>query len=152
MTYRQMFAIGSIFVFVIGCGGGDGNERPTAPVEVTVTYKGKPVDGAIIQFITAQDPYPATGTTDNAGKCSLTTYRQNDGAIIGENLVTITKHEIDKTNIKPVKPEDQDLIGVSPIPTLKSLIPEKYSAPGSSGLKEDVKKGKNTFSFELKDK
>lgn len=152
MRYVRIFAFGLTCCLIAGCMGGNGDERPTAPVQVTVTYKGAPVEGAVVQFITVEDPHPAAGTTDASGNCSLTTYRTNDGAIIGSNMVTITKHAIDKTNIKPLKPEDQDLVGVTPIPTLKSLIPEKYSAPGSSGLKEEVKKGKNTFTFDLKDK
>jgi len=61
------------------------------------------------------------------------------------------KNDIDKTNIRPVRPEDADLVGVTPAPILKSLIPKKYSDPDKSGLLEEVKKGQNTFAFELKD-
>ncbi len=50
------------------------------------------------------------------------------------------RHAVPK-RVKPVREEDKDLVGVTPLPTLKSLIPEKYSAPGSSGLTEVVKKG-----------
>ena len=150
MTYKRLVFLGLFCGVIAGCHGGNGDERPTAPVEVSVTYNGSPVEGAVVQFISVERPQPANGNTDKAGKCSLTTYRSNDGAIIGSNFVTITKHSIDKTNIKPVRPEDQDLIGITPIPTLKSLVPNKYSAPGSSGLKEEVKKGKNSFTFDLK--
>ena len=90
-------------------------------------------------------------TTDTSGNCSLTTYKSGDGAILGSNVITITKSEIDRKNIKAGRPEDADLVGVTPTPNLKSLIPNKYSAPGSSGLKEDVKKGSNAFTYELKD-
>lgn len=150
MKYLAMFVFGLFGVSILGCFGGPDGGRPTAPVQVTVTYKGQPVEGATVQFIAVEDPFPAVGTTDASGKCSLTTYRKNDGAIIGNNYVTIAKHAIDKTNIKPLRPEDQDLIGVTPIPTLKSLIPDKYSAPGSSGIKEEVKKGSNSFTYDLK--
>jgi hypothetical protein len=142
--------MGGLLSTLVGCSG-NGDERPTAPVKVTVSYKGKPVDGALVQFISEENPQPAVGTTDSTGSCALTTYKSNDGAIIGSNFVTITKAEIDQSKIKPVRPEDADLIGVTPIPTLKSLIPQKYAAPGSSGFKEVVKKGSNTFTFELKD-
>ena len=151
MTHSQLIILGLFCGLIAGCSGGNGNGRPTAPVEVTVTYKGNPVEDAVVQFITVDQPQPAIGNTDKSGKCSLTTYRSNDGAIIGSNFVTITKHLIDKTNVKPVRPEDQDLIGVTPIPILKNLVPNKYSAPGSSGLKEEVKKGKNSFTFNLTD-
>lgn len=124
--------------------------RPPAPVTVTVTYKGKPVEGATVQFVTVDDPTPAVGTTDASGTCLLTTYGVNDGAIIGSNLVMISKTEMDKKNVCEVAPEDRDLIGVVPPPILKNLIPAKYALPGTSGLKEEVKDGENTFTYDLK--
>jgi hypothetical protein len=134
-----------------GCGGDNGNRRPTAPTTVTVTYQGKPVEGATVQFVTVDDPTPSTGITDVSGTCSLSTYEAKDGAIIGSNLIMISKTEMDSKNVRPVAPEDADMIGVIPPPILKNLIPSKYSLPGSSGLKEEVKKGQNTFTFDLKD-
>ncbi len=96
MTWQRFTVLGIAMVMCLGCGGTPDGQRPTAPVEVTVTYKGKPVEGALVQFITADKPQPSQGTTNAEGKCSLTTYKQNDGAIIGSNLVTISKAEIDK--------------------------------------------------------
>lgn len=151
MVWTRFVVLGTLCTLFVGCGGNNGGDRPTAPVKVTVTYKGNPVDGAIVQFISVENPQPAVGTTDKSGNCSLTTYKPNDGAIIGSNVITITKSEIDKKNIKAGRPEDADLVGVTPTPNLKSLIPNKYSAPGSSGLKEEVKKGSNAFAYELKD-
>lgn len=143
-------ALGLLGCFLVGCGGADGR-RPTAPTTVTVTYQGKPVEGATVQFVTVDDPYPSVGTTDASGSCSLTTYEANDGAIIGSNLVMISKTQIDNKNARPVNPEDADMIGIVPPPVLKNLIPKKYSLPGTSGLKEEIKKGQNTLTFELKD-
>ncbi len=137
-----------VLILVAGCGG-DPNRKPTAPVTVTVTYKGQPVEGALVQFVIVDNP--SVGTTDASGKCRLKTYEPNDGAIIGDNVVTITKTVVDTKNVRTVKPEDKDLIGVVPPPTLKSLIPHKYSSPATSGLKESVKKGDNAFTFDLKD-
>ncbi len=151
MVWNRFVVLGFGCVLLTGCFGGDGNERPTAPVKVSVTYKSKPVSGATVQFLSAENPQPAVGMTDASGNCSLTTYKTNDGAIVGNNLVTISKVEIDASKVKPVRDEDKDLVGVTPPPTLKSMIPEKYSAPGSSGLTEMVKKGQNVFSYELKD-
>ena len=131
-----------------GCGD-DPNRKPTAPVSVSVNYKGNPVEGALVQFVIVDNP--SVGITDASGKCSLKTYEANDGAIIGTNVVTITKTAVDTKNVRPVKPEDADLIGVVPPPILKNLIPQKYSSPATSGIKEDVKKGANTFTYDLKD-
>ena len=151
MVWIRFVVLGSLCSMLVGCGGESGGDRPTAPVKVTVKYNGKPLDGAIVTFISVDNPQPAVGTTDASGNCSITTYKTNDGAIVGINVITISKSEIDKKNIKAPRPEDADLIGVTPTPNLKSLIPNKYSLPGSSGLKEEVKKGQNTFTIELKD-
>lgn len=134
---------------LLGCGVDDGR-RPTAPVTVTVTYKGKPVEGATVQFVTVEDPMPAGGITDSSGTCSLSTYEANDGAIIGSNVIMISKTEMDDKNVREVAPEDRDLVGIVPPPILKNLIPAKYALPGTSGLKEEVKSGENTFTFDLK--
>ena len=62
----------------------------------------------------------------------------------------ITKTEVDKSVKTKVVPADQaDTVGYSPLTPLKSLIPGKYSAPGTSGLQAEVKKGSNKFSFDL---
>lgn len=146
------FLVISVACYVLaGCGRDHRDRRPTAPTTVTVTYKGKPIEGATVQFVTVDDPKPATGITDASGTCSLSTYEANDGAIIGSNLVMISKTEIDNKNVRPVAPEDADMIGVVPPPVLKNLIPAKYSLPATSGLEEEVKKGKNSFSFDLQD-
>jgi hypothetical protein len=138
-------------VAIAGCGGADANRRPTAPVKVTVKYKGKPVENAIVQFITRENPQPAVGTTDASGSCSMKTYEANDGAIIGLNDVTISKSELDAKNVRAVAPEDADLVGITPVPHLKSAIPQKYASPTTSGIQADVVKGKNEFEYELKD-
>ena len=136
---------------VAGCGPPDG-QRPTAPVEVTVTYQGKPVDGATVTFVTSVEPMAANGITDAQGIAQLSTYGVKDGAVIGSNLVTITKTEVDNNAKKKEVPPDQaDMVGYTPLTPLKSLLPKKYEMPGSSGLTGEVKSGKNKFSFDLKD-
>ena len=139
------------FCVVVGCGPPEG-QRPTAPVEVTVTYQNKPVEGATVTFVTSVEPMAANGITDAKGIAYLSTYGVKDGAVIGSNLVTITKTEVDKgVKTKEIPPDQADVVGFTPLTPLKSLIPKKYAMPGSSGLTEEVKNGKNKFSFDLKD-
>lgn len=72
-----------------GCGGE--NYPETIPVRGTVTYDGKPVEGAEIGF------YPSDGgsgnvgggTCDANGNYSLTTFETNDGARPGEYDVVV---------------------------------------------------------------
>jgi hypothetical protein len=150
MKMDRCLAFGFLVILVAGCGAMS-DRRPTAPVKVSVTYKGKPVEGALVQFISIEKPQPAVGNTDASGSCSLQTYQANDGAIIGMNSVTITKNEMDTKNARPVNPEDADLIGVTPPPVLKSLIPKKYASPATSGIQADVVRGKNEFTYDLTD-
>jgi hypothetical protein len=139
-------------VTIAGCNGTPAGQRPTAPVEVTITYKGSPVPGATVTFITAEDPKAATGITNESGVAVLTTYEPNDGAIIGSNLVTVTKMEVDPKGEKPpVDPSQADVVGYTPLTPLKSLVPKKYSMPGTSGIQETVVKGTNKFKFDLVD-
>ena len=143
------FALILVAIFLGGCGTPAG-QRPTAPVEVTVTYQGSPVSGATVTFITAEEPKAANGITNDAGVAVLTTYQAKDGAIIGTNLVTISKMEVDPKGEKPpVDPSQADVVGYTPLTPLKSLLPKKYSMPGTSGIQADVVRGKNTFKYDL---
>jgi hypothetical protein len=149
MSRSNWFVTGCLCVF-LGCGTPDG-QRPTAPVEVSVTYQGSPLEGATVTFVTTDEPIAANGITDSKGVAQLSTYGTKDGAVVGNNLVMITKTEVDKSVKTKVVPADQaDTVGYSPLTPLKSLIPGKYSAPGTSGLQAEVKKGRNKFSFDLK--
>lgn len=135
-----------------GCGGGDDGRLPTAPVEVTVMYKGAPVEGAVVTFTTMSPP-PAFGKTDAAGKAKLTTYEDSDGAILGSHKVMVVKQQFDGVIKEEASQDSEDYApspGASPLPKVKDLLPKKYSLPGSTDLKADVVKGDNTFTFELK--
>ncbi len=101
------------------------HRKPTAPVSVTVSYKGQPVEGALVQFVIVDNP--SVGITDASGKCSLKTYEAGDGAILGTNVVTITKTVVVTKNVRKVKPEDADLIELCLHPS-QDLIPPKYAS------------------------
>lgn len=148
----QCVGLLAVLCLYVGCSGTPDGQRPTAPVEVTITYKGSPVSGATVTFITAEEPKAATGITNDSGVATLTTYQANDGAIIGSNIVTVSKMEVDPEAEKPLKdPSQADVVGYTPLSPLKSLIPKKYSMPGTSGIQETVAKGKNSFKYELTD-
>jgi hypothetical protein len=149
------------------CGGcsvptGAADRLPTAPVSGVVTYKGKPLEGATVTFIPSTNPVPAYGLTDAEGKFQLTTYEQDDGAIIGEHFVTIDKTTGSTPPATPPStgnndPEDFDnyvppSLGVTPPPVVTYLVPERYSRPEASGLTAKVAaEGPNSFTFNLTD-
>ena len=122
-----------------GCGG---NERlPTASVEGKVLYHGKPLEFGSVVFQPNSGP-AAHGVIQPDGTFRLSTYVSDDGATIGKHWVRI------------VCSEDQQPGYVRPGPDLtrgRSLIPEKYSHIGTSGLEVEVKPANEPFVFELTD-
>lgn len=154
MIKRDVFlpAAMVLIVSLAGCSGDpkDPLRKPTVPVKGVVNYKGKPLEGATITFVMEGDAIPAYGKTDAEGKFTLKTYDEGDGAVIGLHTVAISKIEnppatgIDQEGGKYVPPE-----GGAP-PKTVYLIPQKYSLPGLSGLKAEVKaEGPNEFTFDL---
>ena len=128
--------------------------RPTKPVTVKVTYKGAPVEGALITFVdTGDPPAPAFGKTDAQGVAKMKTYVEGDGAVVGTHQVAITKTET--TGGAPTVDQDSpqyDPNAIDTPTTVKHLIPQKYESKVTSGLTAEVEdSGPNEFTFDLTD-
>jgi hypothetical protein len=137
---------------VFGCGPKlPPGAKPTRPVTVTVTYKGAPVEGAVVTFADQGDkPANANGITDAAGKAKLKTYVEGDGAVIGPHKVIIEKSIAQGG--QNVGSDDPKYDPNAPPSTVKHFLPLKYSSQATSGLTAEVSKaGPGEFSFELKD-
>lgn len=67
-----------------GCGGSG-----LVPVSGTMTYKGKPVTNAIINFTPSDDGRPSSGKTDKDGKFTLYFDEQNKGIKPGKYKVYV---------------------------------------------------------------
>jgi hypothetical protein len=152
--FRVIFGFGLCLIGLIslfGCGGGQ-EENPNwpkrFPAKGTVTYQGKAIEGAEVAFMSNNNKATATGITDSSGKFVLSTYVKNDGAVAGDQTVTIRRvNVVDKT------PKDVDLSagGVALPPEITWIIPEKFSIASKSGLKATVSEsGPNDFPFDLK--
>jgi hypothetical protein len=136
--------LGTIVVMSsLGCGSG---VKPPAlhPVSGKVTFDGKPVPGAMLVFIPAnEDPQKpsnerSAGKTDDEGTYELTWgIDEVAGSPAGKFKVFITAFKaVDENFDNEEKPP--------------SLIPEKYNSPVSSGLTAEVKEGdENVINFEL---
>lgn len=115
----------------------DASQRETAAVHGTVTFRGQPLAGANIFFVTDKGPR-ASADTDSQGRYRLMTYRTGDGAVPGDFNVGISKYVADPATAK------------DPVPGMKNEIPEKYGNPTTSGLSAKVVAGKsNEFNFDL---
>ena len=126
-----------VLLTLVGCGR-SGPEM--ASVSGRVTFEGKPVPKGTIAFKpVAPNGRTATGAIGPDGSYTLQTEEADDGAQLGEYVVTISAHDeplLDYTPAQPVKP--------------KLLVPAQYEDPEKSGLKKTVVRGSNVFNFDLK--
>lgn len=133
---------------------GCGDSLNLVPVSGTVTYNGKPVEGANVTFMPETGPI-GTGTTDASGKYTLTT-EGKPGAVVGKHGVMINKSSAVAGASSAPSPDDMmkmaSKMGKGAASMSKPELPVKYSTTQGSGLSADVKAdGANTFDFPLAD-
>jgi hypothetical protein len=121
-----------------------------------VIYKGQPVEGAIVTFMSEGASRTATGMTDAQGAFKLTTYDTDDGAIVGKHAVSISKATPASSAPTPATAENLASAtasgeGISQF-VPEQVLPAKYADPKLSGLTREVVAGDtNDFTFDLKD-
>lgn len=126
---QWMFAI--ILFGACGCGGGGAGRPDLVPVTGTVMYNGKPIAGASVSFWKEGAPRPAAGITDSDGKFSLSMFDPNDGAMVGENVITVSK----AAAVAPTSSDDMSAMLNDP--TKRTMMMEKQNDKNKT--KEDVK-------------
>ena len=163
---NSRFSLASFVVLAMCCmatGCSQSNRPATFPVHGTVTYRGKPVAGASVAFLAPGAPRFAVGTTDDAGRFSLTTYEPDDGAVIGTHVVTVQKisvqpgptyampddGKIDNAAIERAMQEAA--MRVEAAEKAGSELPAKYANHDTSDLRLEVVDGENDFKIELID-
>jgi len=158
MRMHSCFAwlLAVLFCVVSGCGG---PARPkTATVTGTVLLDGNPVEGAQVVFICEGAPRNATGKTDAAGKFSLTTFEEGDGAVLGEHKITVSKFDSSEAPAMSASDPSADYGAAMEAAgggdatlggMIKRELPEKYGDAKTSGLSETVADGSNDFTLEL---
>jgi hypothetical protein len=136
----------------LGCNRKPGVEGVVA-VSGTVTYQGKPVEGANVMFA-PQNPEArsASGRTDASGRFQLTTLQSGDGAVCGAYKVAISKVQVENPMTADEARAWFEKNGGPPEPgNVKNELPEDYKDAGKSGLTAEVTDGgANDFTFELK--
>jgi hypothetical protein len=149
--------------FLAGCG--PASDRPeTVPVTGTVTLDNTPLDGALVTYSpTAAGGHAASGTTDGAGRFTLSTFESGDGALPGSYMVGFSKASgeaaaasapaDEEAAYKAMEEKGIDVTGPgtkeAPVED-KDPVPAKYRTPGTSGFKADITEaGPNDFNFPL---
>jgi hypothetical protein len=115
-----------------GCGG-NVSRLKTHPVEGSVQFEGRPLEGAFVVLHPKglSDPkfLPAHAQTDAAGKFKATTYDAHDGAIAGEYSITVEFNPLVQTD---------DGVTAGP-----NLLPPKYASRETTDLTTRVAEGEN---------
>lgn len=77
----------AVCFLLAGCGGSG-----IVPVSGTLTYKGKPVTNAFVNFVPADGSRPSMGETDADGRFTLTYDPQTKGAKVGKHRVFVNQN------------------------------------------------------------
>jgi len=136
--YWLLFVIPGLFA-VSGCS--EPKLKGLVSVRGTITYQGKPLEGAAVCF-TPKDFQTGdrlgTGKTDAQGKFMLRTIGES-GILPGEYVVVVVKNEVVPGEQTP--PKTGRPIPGRPAPSeVKSLIPRRYGSAKTSDITVVVEK------------
>jgi len=135
---------GALAVFFVSAASGCSSENriETATVSGIVTYNGDPLQIGSLLFVPVAGGPSAEANIGTDGSFEMGTYDDDDGAVLGEHKVMITAFTAPGGSGLP-----EDVIDGDGAPV--SVIPDFYGDLEKSGLKVDVKSGKNTIDFVL---
>lgn len=141
---------------LVGCSSG--SVPGTFPVNGTVTFNGKPVDGATISFVGKGSERPATAISTADGKYDLYTL-DSRGALPGNYSVVVSKMEAPSDSVnkdagfdasgKDLSMEQSAANVGKPTPKAKQLLPAKFGSPSTTPLSFEVKNSANNFDIKL---
>jgi hypothetical protein len=126
-------ALAAIFCLgVTGCGD---SQPKTYPVVVKVVYSdGKPVPDAQVVAMSDATKTSSRCSTGADGTCRLTTYKPEDGAVLGRHVVIVAE--------PPLK-------GDPDVPYTGPQIADKFASVSTSGLVIDVSEDESKNQFTL---
>jgi hypothetical protein len=143
MTRTQLLG-GLILAALVLPTGGCSKRSKLYKVEGTITYDGKPLEGAEIKFYREDGSgIPATAVSGSGGEFRLTTFTTGDGAMEGNYKATVTVpgHEMDQSFQMPedAKGRSEAMEKLMKTPKKKDPkkveIPASYGDPGKTNLK-----------------
>jgi hypothetical protein len=129
-----------------GCSG-----AKLGQVSGIVTVDGVPVTNGTIMFVPA-DGKGAIGSIGSDGRYTLTTYKPDDGALVGHHKVTIHATKVGAGTMVPATFEEEmkGMKGKILVPgKVEWIVPEKYSQLATTDLTATVEPGPQTIDFPL---
>ena len=117
------FAI-AVCYLIAGCGKSD-----VVSVSGTLTYKGKPVTNAFVNFV-PENGRPSIGETDQNGRFTLTYDPQTKGAQLGKHRVFVTHNEVADATLPGTIPGEP--------PKLSAEMKEFFNKYGGDNSKVEV--------------
>ena len=133
---------------LVGCGG-----SRTSPVTGTVLLDGKPLVGAMVQFVPQGTGRDATGETDKSGNFTMSTFQPKDGVVQGEYKVMIAPPAATADPVAYASAEEA-MAAASKAPAKKATgppFPQEYTRPDQTPLKQKVPVS-GSLKYELKSK
>ena len=134
MRCRSVLGLISLCLLV-GCNSA--SVSGTVPASGKLTYKGAPVEGAIVTFVPEGDGRTATATTAAGGVFSLTTV-DAAGAMPGKYKVTVDKVEYGTGGSSSM---EEASTGNAAEGKVKRALPAKYAEAASTPLAIEVPSG-----------
>lgn len=135
-----------------GCGSGDADRSPTAPVSGTVTLDGNPIAAGTIVFET-KGSRQANGLIKDGKIVEVFTYEPGDGAPVGMHKVAIFMTSATPAAAIAPSPGDATPIDANYMGVSASGIPTRYNDPEKSGLTAEIKADSdNPLTFKLDSK
>jgi hypothetical protein len=119
----------------MGCTSARDDRAAVYPVEGSVSFGGKSLEGALIvlhpEEVTDPRVLPARGYVDAIGRFKLTTYESGDGAAAGQYRVTVVQ--------TPLIQRDGEAVAGP------NVLPPKYATPTTTELRVRIAAGTNTL-------
>ena len=133
-----------LLVCLVGC-----SESRTSPVAGVVLLDGQPLANASIQFIPNGSGRDATGTTNERGEFSMSTFDPRDGVAPGSYKIVISPPVGEVDTAKYASAADAMSAAAQARPAPQSTFPKKYTSPQETPLTQEVPTGKEKLTIEL---
>jgi hypothetical protein len=144
-TGRPHFAAAGLLLFLLGCV----EARKQSDVTGVVTLDGQPLVDASVTFVPEGEGQPAHAQTDKTGVYHLATGMQA-GATPGNYKVVVTKDDLPPMDPSWTPQQKMDARLKASKKPAKSLVPNVYTASGTTPLRCVVPVTNGKFDVDLK--